>query len=1250
MTGTFPLLPSPVSLQVQQGTVHIPRSGQVRMPFLPGERQRLLFLGQQLTRDLAAAGAPNWQVVLSPDTSALPSESIIDIHIDAQLPSQGYSMAIRPDASAVRTSPAQNSVPFCTPFCVLTASDFDGLRNGIQTIRQLIRTGGTIPALNIYDKPSLKVRAYSLDISRGRVPTLLCLRELIDLLELCKYNQLQLYVESSVAFHATREAWEDDSPLTFADIRRLDDWCWLRGIEFVPQMASFGHLYDLCRTRKWRYLSEHPEQADRPFSFVERMLHHTLNPTLAESRNFICDRIDEYAPLFRSRYFNITADETFDLCTGESAQTTESKTVNDSKTVDELGAANERETAIASGTASDSDKVSVPQLYADFIQQICTHLRRHGRTPIMYADMSITYPQLLPQIPEDVIFANWDYREHPSEENVGLVAYSGHAQLLCPGVQTWNRLLPDGEAAWSNISRMAQYARKHHALGLLVTDWGDYGHVNDPLMSRLGIGYGAQFAWAKDVGRTGNPAGIARLGDRTSEIRESPESIGKLRKPGTLTDLTSKEDVDRAISVLLLHDPTGTMASLLTQAGKLQSFSWADAVQWLELCEQEDAVNGSGHGESHVHGRQACMNGRRIGAHDKHVQANRDVLAVLGPDYANATTCYEARQLFMREREATINRAEQHNAALHTLLERCEHVADSSSNTLLNQHASVLQLMIEGQILLNRLGCTLQKFTDDHSDWTADIPLAHDRQYVDFRQQSALSTTDSTTDTALAHDIERWVTRYSMRWNQVSRPSQLWRIQEVLWSFADLLRNGMEDIYLNELSSAPTRDGDTSAVSADLVISTDPRESLTQGSGRSTSWRHLGVMEIPWKINGRHQSPLTSDMERDGLCLYWPASGFEVDFRGPELWCEIETHFSVYEQWVAVEVNGEPICRMPLQSGLNHIPLVRGFAEDQVSHIRVLKEVQAMRDDPAAEFILHGLSYPHGKLLPPPRHELCFEFVGDSITSGAGAVGSRRQKSYCAQIFSAENSFPRMVADAFDANFRVISHAGWGIVCNFDNDPTCTLPSIYERTCALATSIRARQQGAGNPADFTSEPADAVIINLGTNDASAFTTPRWKRDSSGNGKMGPSDYESFKLTVNASGQPDVASSKILHDGTVDFLKMVRKHNPRAAILWCYGMMGDFLTPLLKRAVRNYREETADMNVYFVQLPDCIPHELGSFDHPSREGHEKAAQVLEETLHHIFGRTSGQPFGRTVVGDSRPSEATGHLAHADGHFS
>lgn len=515
-----PLLPFPQHVIHHAGHVLLPSHGMIilsnRLDRLPeNERHPLLFWANQLREDLAAAGAPGWQVCSfngsravghngiqlpdsNDDVSDVGDRASIVLRLDASLPQHGSHLTIQPHA----------------PSCLLAAQDLGSLRDGIQTLRQLLRGSGlALPCCELSDRPALTVRGFSLDISRGRIPSIATIHDFLDVLELLKFNQLQFYVEAAVAFPQTIEAWRSSSPLTFDDIRKIDTLCQERGIEFVPSLASFGHMYDILRTPRWRSLGEHPKEADRPFSFVERMRHHTLNPADPRALEFSERQIDDYAPLFGSHLFNIGGDETFDLGTGASA--------------------------------SVAKKVGIPHLYADFVGKLCAHLVHEGRTPIMYTDIALKYPQLLPALDKKIIFANWDYAAKPNCGNVRKVAESGHRQFVCPGVETWNRLLPNTDAAWSNISSLCQAGNENNADGMLVTDWGDYGHVNDLVMSLPGLAFAAECAW-----------------------RSTPRP---------------RQAVEQAASRLLFHDATGTLVSLIGKAARQQKFGWNDAVLWWEL-------------------------------------------------------------------------------------------------------------------------------------------------------------------------------------------------------------------------------------------------------------------------------------------------------------------------------------------------------------------------------------------------------------------------------------------------------------------------------------------------------------------------------------------------------------------------------------------------------------------------------------------------------------------------------------------
>ena len=145
---------------------------------------------------------------------------------------------------------------------------------------------------------------------------------------------------------------------------------------------------------------------------------------------------------------------------------------------------------------------------------------------------------------DKAVLLNWQYEPDVDESRTALVASTGAAQYVCPAVHCWNALLPRIDTAWANISRMAAYGAAHRAEGILVTDWADYGQVNDPDESAGPVLRGAV---RLERGRGLRPGG-RRLRDRPAGIRRG----GRIREA-------------------------------LRQASACTTFGWDDAVRYLEL-------------------------------------------------------------------------------------------------------------------------------------------------------------------------------------------------------------------------------------------------------------------------------------------------------------------------------------------------------------------------------------------------------------------------------------------------------------------------------------------------------------------------------------------------------------------------------------------------------------------------------------------------------------------------------------------
>jgi hypothetical protein len=373
----------------------------------------------------------------------------------------------------------------------------EALLYGVQTLRQIVaQEGAYIKGLYIHDYPEIENRGYYLDVTRGRIPTLTYLKAFADKLSYYKINQLQLYIEHSFLFKDLSEVWRDDTPLTAEEILELDEYCSRLHIELVPSIATFGHLHKILSTKTYAHLCELPEADRQPFSFEDRMMHHTIDATNDLSMTLIKKLIDEYQPLFRSKQFNICADETFDLGKGRTKAVVEEK--------------------------------GADAVYIEYVKELCEYLVAKGIRPMFWGDIVCGFPEAIKKLPEETICLNWGYDANVSEESTMLLDQAGATQYLCPGVNGWNQFINRTQDAYENIIRMCSYAHKYHVLGLLNTDWGDFGHINHPEFSNIGMIYGAAFSWNSNIlGRKEINAQISRLeyGDNNEGFAELVASI-----------------------------------------------------------------------------------------------------------------------------------------------------------------------------------------------------------------------------------------------------------------------------------------------------------------------------------------------------------------------------------------------------------------------------------------------------------------------------------------------------------------------------------------------------------------------------------------------------------------------------------------------------------------------------------------------------------------------------------------------------
>lgn len=414
---------------------------------------------QSITYHQGSFTSPNEWIILAPPTYKLallewmrfaPTARGIHPHLliksVSTVADQGYHLLITKTGVIIETS---------SP-----AGAFYGIKTLIQIVKQ--HPTGILPCLTILDAPSLPIRGYMLDISRNKIPEVDTIKRIIDLLADLKYNHLELYVEGfSFAYPSLSYIFEDKSALTIHEYERLELYARQRFIDLVPCHNGLGHMTawlarpefaDLAVIKEGMYMWG----AHRPAS--------TINPLDQRSIQLVKSFYKDALLHSTSNYFHMNLDEPYELGQGK--------------------------------TKEVADRIGVGQLYLNYVKEMATYVSSFGRTPLIWGDVLNHYPEMISKLPKNMIFVDWGYdHDYPFHATLERLSKLGVSFIAAPGTSTWNSLTGRTYDMLSNIHEAASQVIKYHGVGLLLTDWGDNGHLQPLCASFPGIVYAALEGW-----------------------------------------------------------------------------------------------------------------------------------------------------------------------------------------------------------------------------------------------------------------------------------------------------------------------------------------------------------------------------------------------------------------------------------------------------------------------------------------------------------------------------------------------------------------------------------------------------------------------------------------------------------------------------------------------------------------------------------------------------------------------------------
>jgi len=366
------------------------------------------------------------------------------------------------------------------------ASQIAGLRYAVATFRQLLHFyGNSLPECTVQDAPAFPVRGVMLDISRDRVPTLEQIHEVVEQLAGWKINHLQLYTEHTFAYRGHEVVWQGFDPFTPEEIEDLDYHCQSVGITLAANQSTFGHMERWLRQRAYMHLAETTgrwrclgRRMTGPFS---------LAPADPMSLELVEDLISQLKYCFRSGLLNINCDETYDVGQGRSRALVK--------------------------------REGFGKVYSRFVRKIAEAAMSRGFQPLFWADMALSHPEALDDLPRDMIALAWGYEPDADFDYWGqMLSEHGFKWWVCPGTSSWRSITGRTTERRENIRQAVRSGIKGGADGLLVTDWGDSGHRQQWPVSLIGLAESAAAMWNPELTLSEEALSRHAFGDATGKV------------------------------------------------------------------------------------------------------------------------------------------------------------------------------------------------------------------------------------------------------------------------------------------------------------------------------------------------------------------------------------------------------------------------------------------------------------------------------------------------------------------------------------------------------------------------------------------------------------------------------------------------------------------------------------------------------------------------------------------------------------
>jgi len=338
----------------------------------------------------------------------------------------------------------------------------------------------------------------------------------------------------------------------------------------------------------------------------------------------------------------------------------------------------------------------------------------------------------------------------------------------------------------------------------------------------------------------------------------------------------------------------------------------------------------------------------------------------------------------------------------------------------------------------------------------------------------------------------------------------------------------------------------------------------------------IGAETLKTKVNLRGRQ----FAKENAIVMDWSASGIDFNVTGTRV---VDAVFNTPNGGrIATSLNGGQATLTQLPAGTNKVRLLTGLSLNETYNVRIFKASEAAGS--LCELVSLDLEV-DANVTKPVAKDLNFFFLGSSTSCGNQIDIDKNIDAY--------GAFPRVLADAFDADFDVVSCSGRGLMQGYNSEENWApsqnnqLKHLFDKTSHFRDENMLYEH--------TSKDFDVIVLSIGHND------------------LGVAIMETFQTTI----VDFTAEVKTFHT-------KVRELYPNAYILYEYGHYVN----------RRFNEEfggaineikTTDSNTGYVYVP---LYGGGADSHPSYAQHESIAKALSPFVAESLGVEN--PMGSTPI--------------------